>query len=79
MIRVLAISGSLRSASSNGALVKAAAQLAPPGIEVAIYEALDQLPPFNPDLDTDTPPMPVGAFRAALKSRSPRSRGPRFF
>ncbi|MBW8868367.1 MAG: GNAT family N-acetyltransferase, partial [Acidobacteria bacterium] len=67
VVRVLAISGSLRSASSNGALVRAAAQLAPPGIEVAIYE-LDELPPFNPDLDTDTPPMPVAAFRAALKS-----------
>jgi NAD(P)H-dependent FMN reductase/ribosomal protein S18 acetylase RimI-like enzyme len=49
-------------------LVRAAAQLAPPGVEVAIYEELDQLPPFNPDLDTDTPSMPVGAFRAALKS-----------
>ena len=68
VIRVLAISGSVRHASSNGALVKAAAQLAPPGVEVAIYEELDQLPPFNPDLDTDTPPMPVAAFRAALKS-----------
>ena len=68
VIRVLAISGSVRHASSNGALVKAAAQLAPPGVEVAIYEELGQLPPFNPDLDTDTPPMPVAAFRAALKS-----------
>ena len=68
VIRVLAISGSVRHASSNGALVKAAAQLAPPGVEVAIYEELGQVPPFNPDLDTDTPPMPVAAFRAALKS-----------
>jgi chromate reductase len=68
VIRVLAISGSLRNTSSNGALVKAAAQLAPPGVEVAIYEELDQLPPFNPDLDTDTPPVPVAAFRSALKA-----------
>ena len=68
MIRVLAISGSLRHASSNSALVRAAAQLAPPGVEVSIYEQLDQLPPFNPDLDTGTPPMPVAAFRAALTS-----------
>src|SRR5215831_18403287 len=67
-IRVLAISGSLRSASSNTALVNAAAQLAPSGIEVAIYEDLDQLPPFNPDRDTDRPPTPVCAFRAALQS-----------
>ncbi len=68
VIRVLAISGSLRNASSNRALVEAAAQLAPPGIEVATYEELDRLPPFNPDLDTDTPPMAVRAFRAALES-----------
>jgi chromate reductase len=68
VIRVLAISGSVRRASSNSALVRAAAQLAPQGVEVSIYEGLDQLPPFNPDLDSDTPPMPVGAFRAALKS-----------
>jgi NAD(P)H-dependent FMN reductase/GNAT superfamily N-acetyltransferase len=67
-IRVLAISGSLRDASTNSALVKAAALLAPPGVQVAIYRDLDQLPPFNPDLDTDTPPMPVAAFRTALKS-----------
>jgi len=68
VIRVLAISGSLRDASTNSALVRAAAQLAPPGVQVAIYGELDQLPPFNPDLDTDTPPMPVAAFRTALKS-----------
>src|SRR5262252_2669478 len=67
-IRVLAISGSLRSTSSNTALVNASAQLAPSGIEVAIYEDLDQLPPFNPDRDTDRPATPVCAFRAALQS-----------
>jgi chromate reductase, NAD(P)H dehydrogenase (quinone) len=68
MIRVLAISGSLRGASVNSALIRAAAQLAPPGVQVAIYGELKQLPPFNPDLDTDAPPMPVAAFRTALKS-----------
>jgi NAD(P)H-dependent FMN reductase/ribosomal protein S18 acetylase RimI-like enzyme len=67
-IRVLAISGSLRDASTNSALVRAASVLAPPGVQVAIYGDLDQVPPFNPDLDTDTPPMPVAAFRTALKS-----------
>ena len=71
VIRVLAISGSVRHASSNGALVKAAAQLAPPGVEVAIYEELDQLPPFNPDLDSDAPPMPVGASEPPSNRRMP--------
>jgi NAD(P)H-dependent FMN reductase/ribosomal protein S18 acetylase RimI-like enzyme len=68
VIRVLAISGSLRNASSNSALLRAAAQVAPPEVQVAIYGELDQLPPFNPDLDTNTPPVPVVAFRTALKS-----------
>ncbi len=68
VVRVLAISGSLRDASANSALVRAAAQLAPAGVQVAIYGELGQLPPFNPDLDTDTPPLPVAAFRTALKS-----------
>src|SRR5689334_7107866 len=52
-IRVLAISGSLRDASTNSALIRAAAQLAPFGVQVEIYGDLAQLPPFNPDLDID--------------------------
>ena len=67
-IGVLAISGSLRRASSNSALVDAAVQLAPSGVTVAIYDELDRLPPFNPDLDTDVPPAPVARFRAALQA-----------
>ena len=59
VIRVLAISGSLRDASTNSALVRAAAQLAPPGVQVAIFSELEQLPLFNPDLDTEPPPRPV--------------------
>src|SRR5262249_13141083 len=66
--RVLAIAGSLRRASSNGALVSAAAQLAPAGIEVSIYDQLDRLPAFNPDLDTEAPPSAVEEFRAALQT-----------
>jgi chromate reductase, NAD(P)H dehydrogenase (quinone) len=66
-VRVLAISGSLRQASSNSALVSAAVRVAPIGIEVSVYEALAEVPPFNPDLDTDTPPVGVVRFRAVLQ------------
>jgi chromate reductase, NAD(P)H dehydrogenase (quinone) len=66
VVHVLAISGSLRSASSNSTLVHAASLLAPAGIEVSIYRELGDIPPFNPDLDTDTPPAAVFGFRAAL-------------
>jgi chromate reductase len=68
--RVLAISGSLRRASSNGAIVAAAARLAPTGVVVEIYDGLATLPHFNPDLDRalDDPllPEPVRALRRAV-------------
>jgi NAD(P)H-dependent FMN reductase len=51
--RILAISGSLRAASTNTALLRAAALVAPEGVEVTLYEGLAGLPPFNPDLDQE--------------------------
>jgi chromate reductase len=66
-VRILAISGSLRRASSNSALVGAVARLAPDDIDVAIFDRLAELPPFNPDLDTDDPPEVVAGFRATLE------------
>ncbi len=62
-MRVLAISGSLRANSSNTSALKAAAQLAPADLQIVIYDGLASLPYFNPDLDTETPPPPVKAFR----------------
>ena len=50
-MRILAISGSLRSTSSNTAVLRAARTLAPPGIEIILYANLGALPHFNPDLD----------------------------
>ena len=67
-VRVLAISGSLRKASSNSALVSAAVRVAPVGVEVSVYGQLADVPPFNPDLDTDTAPAGVVRFRAALEA-----------
>ncbi|HEX5379189.1 MAG TPA: NAD(P)H-dependent oxidoreductase [Phenylobacterium sp.] len=62
-MRILAISGSLRSGSSNTSVLEAAAALAPAGVEVRLYDGLGGLPHFNPDLDTETPPPPVTALR----------------
>ena len=67
-VRVLAISGSLRRASSNSALVGAAARLAPDTVETSIYRGLAELPPFNPDLDGDRAPEAVTSFRARLQA-----------
>ena len=66
-VRVLAISGSLRRASSNSALIEAVARLSPDTADVSIYRELETLPPFNPDLDGGPTPAPVARFRAALQ------------
>jgi len=54
-MRVLAISGSLRAASVNSALLRATARLAPSGMEVRVYSEIRALPLFNPDLDAELP------------------------
>ncbi len=56
VMRILAISGSLRAASSNASTLKAMAILAPPDVEIVLYDGLNRLPHFNPDFDRgDTP------------------------
>jgi len=49
--QILAISGSLRTASLNTALLRAAITLAPEGVEITLYDRLGALPHFNPDLE----------------------------
>jgi NAD(P)H-dependent FMN reductase len=55
-MKVLAISGSLRVASVNSALLRATARLAPNEIEVRVYAKIQTLPLFNPDLEAEVPP-----------------------
>lgn len=66
-IRLLGISGSLRSNSSNTQLLRAAASIAPSAIELTLYEELDRLPHFNPDLDGDGAPEEVNALRSRIR------------
>ena len=63
---ILALCGSLRSASMNATLLRAAARLAPDGVEIVLFEGLAGLPFFNPDLDGDTVPEAVAAFRRSV-------------
>jgi len=67
-VRILAISGSLRRASSNSALVGAVARLAPDTVAVSVYRELAELPPFNPDVGEADAPATVVRFRAALNA-----------
>lgn len=55
-MRILAISGSLRAKSTNTALLRAAALVAPGDVEVTLYEGLGDLPMFNPDIEATEPP-----------------------
>ena len=66
-MKILAISGSLRAASHNTALLRAAAELAPEGVEFELYEDLEPLPPYNEDRDTDDPPAEVARLRQAIE------------
>lgn len=65
-VRFLAMSGSLRAASSNTSLLTAAKSLAPPGVRVDLYDGLATLPHFNPDLDNATPPSAVATLRREI-------------
>ena len=63
----LAISGSLRAASTSTTLLKAAAVLAPDGVTLSVYEGLGELPHFNPDLDKQPAQTAVADFRRQLR------------
>jgi chromate reductase len=68
-MHLLAVSGSLRAGSSNTTLLEAAARLAPPDVEITLWDGLASLPHFNPDLESPDPtvlPPPVAAWRAAV-------------
>ena len=65
-MKILAISGSLRTQSSNALLLQAAVRLAPEGMSVTLYQSLSELPHFNPDLDGGRLPATVRELRALL-------------
>jgi chromate reductase len=55
LIKVLAISGSLRKLSFNTGLLRAAREHAPEGVEIEIYADLESLAPYNEDRENDRP------------------------
>lgn len=65
---VIAISGSTRSSSTNLTYIKAIAALAKDYFDVTIFESIAEIPHFNPDLDTDSPPEKVTGYRNKLKA-----------
>ena len=70
-IKVLALVGSLRAASINRQIAHLAAEVAPAGVTVAVFDELGELPFYNEEIDDATnqalehAPAPVEALRAA--------------
>jgi len=63
---VCAIAGSLRRASYNRGLLRAAQEVAPPHMEIRIFEGLADVPPYNSDVEAQGDPAPVTALKQAI-------------
>jgi len=64
-IHIVGISGSLRKASYNTALLKAAQELLPDNVSIEIAE-IGSLPLYNSDIDGELRPQSVSDFRNIL-------------
>ena len=64
-MKILGLSGSLRRDSHNTRLLRAAGSLLPEGTELAVFDRLGEIPPFNED-DEHTPPAAVAALKEAI-------------
>jgi chromate reductase len=64
--RILGISGSLRERSYNRALLEAARELAPPEVEIEVFD-LSSIPLYDADVEAAGDPEPVAALRAAVR------------
>lgn len=66
--KILAIIGSTRANSSNLKIVQYFAQLTADRYDITIYEDIDTLPHFNPNLDNENPPMEIAKFRRLISN-----------
>lgn len=64
-ISILGFAGSLRKGSYNKAILRAAASLVPGDAELSIFD-LEDIPPFNQDLEKE-PPERVKDFKAKIR------------
>lgn len=64
-ITILGIPGSLREHSFNRAMIKAASEVAPEGVEVRMF-LLHDLPFYNADVEALGDPEPVQALKRAI-------------
>jgi NAD(P)H-dependent FMN reductase len=69
-MKILAVSGSLRAASSNGTLLRALPLVSPPDMKFTFRAPLDALPYFNPDIEQEGLPQPVAHWRAEIRDHA---------
>jgi chromate reductase, NAD(P)H dehydrogenase (quinone) len=67
-MKVLAISGSLRRESHNTTLLRAAAELLPPLVELEIFDGLKAVEPYDEDDDKGAGPAGARRLRDAIQS-----------
>ena len=65
-MKILGLAGSLRRQSHNVRLLRAAADMLPPGATLELWDGLGALPPYDEDIDGDLAPEPVLALRDAI-------------
>ena len=65
--KILAICGSTRSHSVNLSLIRAIQNLVSNNCEVIVFNALEEIPNFNPDKNNDESPKTVTTFRKLIK------------
>ena len=65
---ILGLAGSLRRASYNRALLRAAQDLAPAGVVITIYEELGAIPPYNADVEEEGDPVPVRTLKDRMRA-----------
>jgi chromate reductase len=66
-MRVLGISGSLRTGSYNGAALEAAARLLPAGVVLERWTGLAELPAYSEDLDAAGTDLSVRRLRSRIR------------
>src|SRR3954468_10263312 len=65
-MKILAVSGSLRSGSYNTRLLRAARELLPAGVELELFDGLKAVPPYDEEDDVQPAPPAVARFRDAI-------------
>lgn len=66
-LRILGLAGSLRQGSLSRALLRAAAEMTPPGVSIEIFDLIE-VPLYNGDVEAQGDPAAVAALKQAIAS-----------